>query len=317
MLKSLLMASALTLAFSGTAMADDAPSVGTAGCTSCALPSSNETAPLKLAQLGPVRANPVQVRPAPVTGRAVSVRGDWEQNPKDPPAVRSCCDPVLASIDMKTMFSMDLAPSGNLTSNYGLKFNTTPAFNTAFDNTAFIVTVMAGLNPYGFNWLLMTEEMKTDNIPGNTTWPSPISTGWTGTSIAPNPGWLAWNQSPPTTATGTNSPHNYAAVNPSGHMRPDGTVYVMKISFWLYSYIPGQGWTKRPVYCNNVPDRFVGIRLNTAGMKIAPGGKPALEMLSQDANQGMSNAKVQVGQASKLSQAEVDELPAEIRASAR
>ena len=317
MLKSLLMASALTMAFSGAAMADDALSAGPLGCSSCAAPTSNAGAPANITQSGTARGNPVQVAQIQATGRTAAVRGDWEQNPKDPKEVRSCCDPVLASIDMKTMFSMDLAPGGNLTSNYGLNFTTTPAFNTAFDNTAFIVTVMAGLNPYGFNWLLMTEEMKTDNIPGNTTWPSPISNGWTGASIAPNPGWLAWNQSPPTTATGTNSPHNYSAVNPSGHMRPDGTVYVMKVSFWLYSYIPGQGWTKRPVYCNNVPERFVGIRLNTASMRMAPGSKPALDILSQDAKQGMSNAKVQVGQASKLSQAEIDALPAEIRASVR
>lgn len=317
MLKSLLMASALTMAFSTAAMAENAPSAGTLGCSSCAAPNNNTGAPVKIAQLGPARGDPVLVAQVQAAGRAAAVRGDWEQDPKGPKEVRSCCDPVLASIDMKTMFSMDLAPGGNLTSNYGLKFTTTPAFNTAFDNTAFIVTVMAGLNPSGFNWLVMTEEMKTDNIPGNTAWPSPISNGWIGTTIAPNPGWLAWNQSPTSTATGTNSPHSYPTVNPTGHMRPDGTVYVMKVSFWLYSYIPGQGWTKRPVYCNNVPDRFVGIRLNTAGMKMAPGSKPALDMLSQDAKQGMDNAKVQVGQASKLSQAEIDALPAEIKAKAR
>jgi hypothetical protein len=283
----------LALALVGSALAGGSAMAENVGdCSSCA-----NAAPIMASIQGATRTT-----------------GDGQEQAQP---VRSCCDPVLASINLKTLFSQDLAPGGNLTSNYGLNFNPTPAFNTAFDNTAFMVAVMAGVNPYGPNWLVMTEEMKTDNVPGNTVWPSPISNGWTGASLAPNPGWLAWNQTPPSTATGSNSPHNYAAVNPSGHMRPDGTVYVMKVSFWLYSYVQGQGWIKRPVYCNNVPDRFVGIRLNTASMKLAPGSKPALDMVSQDANQGTANAKVQVGAASKLTPAEIDALPAEIKAAAR
>ena len=60
--------------------------------------------------------------------------------------VQSCCDPALATMDLRTMFSLDLLPGGNLTSNYGVKFTPTAAYQTALDNTAFMAAVMGGIS---------------------------------------------------------------------------------------------------------------------------------------------------------------------------
>jgi hypothetical protein len=108
MLKKLLLASALTMAFSGAAMANDAPQPGPAGCTSCVLPTGNASAPVKLAQLGPVRGNPVLV------GNAIPV-------PRDGPnVITMCCPPMLQG---KSLGNFErLPPPGGPSAPYGVTF---------------------------------------------------------------------------------------------------------------------------------------------------------------------------------------------------
>lgn len=247
----------------------------------------------------------------------------FAQNPHDQ-TISSCCAQDLTSANMLTMFSEELLPGGNLTSNYGLAFNPTAAFGTAMDNSAFMVAVMAGIpvTP-GQNWLALEAQLRTDNVPGNTVWPIP--SGPFGTVVPAMPGSLsilAYNDVAYTSLTGIQipRPHNRAYLNglSPAHMRPDGTRYQLRLTYWLYSYNPKTDKiTKRPVTCNGLPARTIGIRKNVAQGLRAGSAAPRLEMTTEAAPVNQANTRMTIGQAVELSPAEVSALPAQMRPGGR
>ena len=236
--------------------------------------------------------------------------------------VQSCCDPALATMDLRTMFSLDLQPSGNLTSNYGVKFTPTAAYQTALDNTAFMAAVMGGISvaPGSMNWFVVEVEMQTDNVPGNTVWPIPYSPsfGTPVTGVWGNSSILAYNQVPASTATGWQSPHTVAWTNSLSppHMRPDGTRYQMRFTYWLYSFKNGV-FTKRPVICSNVREQYIGVRINQALRSAGAAKPPALEMTTADAPVSGPNSVKSVGEEVVLTPAQISSLPKEIRGEKR
>lgn len=225
-----------------------------------------------------------------------------------------CCDPALATMSMSAMFSEDLAPAGSLTSNYGLLFNPTAAFNTALDNTAFMAAVMGGIPtvPGTMAWLVVEAEMRTTNLP-NATWPI-VNSPTYGSPIAGQFGnILAWNQVPPNTVTPSLDPHNRAWVNAllPAQMRTDGTIYQVRLTYWMYRFINGR-WYRRPVVCSNARDRYVTIQKNQSQR----GAAPQLEIASGEAPLNEADARMRMGDIA-LSPAEVSALPAELVASIR
>jgi hypothetical protein len=310
MLKKLLLASALTLAFSGTAMAEDAPMPVAPGCTSCALPTSNASAPVKMAQ--------VQMQAQQARGRAVT-RGDWENGPKEP---RICCDPQLNNIKFSDYFIDDISDPDPAT--YGLKFNTAnPNYATvlqpAMNNTA---TLAGILSPAGVNngWLLVTGEMKTDNddfqaFDGSS--PTPASDFWnaptTTTSLPlqlvyadpvlnvnPAVGW-AW--------TGAFNDGSLGA----GHMARNGTRYAIKFSFWHY-YRVNDTWYVEQVLCNNSKDHYLGRIKSDVTAKIGQGGSGAASVAIADQGASPANARtIKLSPPRVVSAAEMQALPARLR----
>ncbi len=153
MLKKLLLASALTMAFSGTAMADDAPLAGAPGCTSCALPTSNANAPVKLAQLGPVRGNPVQaVNAIPVP------RGDQS-------TITLCCPPIAGQKEkFPPMFRLQQSAGKNVTQTYGVTFMPTAELDTQLKAYTPFVGLHTG-SLYGNSVHLRAEMRQLDEAP--------------------------------------------------------------------------------------------------------------------------------------------------------
>lgn len=235
------------------------------------------------------------------------------------PPLQSCCDPALATMDLRTMFSLDLLPGGNLTSNYGVNFTPTAAYQTALDNTAFMAAVMGGIStaPGSMNWLAVEVEMRTDNVAGNTVWPIPYAPNW-GTPVAGiwgNSSILAYNQVPANTATGWQSPHTVAWTNSLSptHMRPDGRRYQMRFTYWLYSF-KNKVMSKRPVICSNVREQYIGVRVNQAAGAPKP---PVLDMTTAAAPISGPNSSKSLGAEVFLTPAQVSALPAEIRGNKR
>ena len=299
MLKSLLMASALTLAFSGAAMAADTPSPITAGCTSCAMP---------------VNAALMQVQ---AQGRPVT-RGDWEQGPKQG---RICCDPQLNNIKFSDYFIDDTSDSNPAT--YGLKFNVAnPSYATVFQPAMNNTATMAGiLSPAGVNngWLLVIGEMKTDN--------DDLQAFDSSTTPASN----FWNAAPTTTSVATHLVYAdpVSNVNPaagfawtgafndgsllSGHMARNGTRYAIKFKFWHY-YQVGREWYAEEVLCNNSKDHYLGRIKSDVSAKIGQGGSQGQSLAIADQGASGANAQnVRIIAPRRVLPAEIQALPAELR----
>ena len=308
MLKSLLMASALTMAFSGAAMAEDAPSAGTSGCSSCASPAGNTSAPLKMAQTA-----------MQTGGRVAAARDDWGNGPKEP---RICCDPQLNNIKFGDYFIDDTSDPDPAT--YGLKFNTsnpnyTTVFQPAMNNTA----TMAGiLSPAGVNngWLVVMGEMKTDgdDLQAFDSTTTPASNFWnaapTTTSVAnhivyadpvlnvlPSAGW-AW--------TGAFNDGSLLA----GHMARNGTRYAVKLRFWHWYKVRGK-WYQEEVLCNNSKDHYFGRIKSDVNAKIGQGGASGQSTAIADQGASPANARnVKISAPREVSAAEMQAIPAELRA---
>jgi len=246
--------------------------------------------------------------------------------------INSCCDPVLASLDYKTMFSLDLMPGGNLSSQYGLNFTPTSAFNTALDNTAFINAVMAGIStaPGSLNFLVLEGNMRTDNAP-NSSWPTTLPALWSSMSISINPTnrILAYNQVFLPTATVVNSPRpfGYTELNvwsasnppPPRHMRSDGTRYLIKLDYWMYNIDPKTHTvTKRPVNCSNFRSVYIGSNQNPAGLRGTGSSGTKLNLISQTEAAGQASTRAASQNVSQLlTAAEVAALPKEMRETIR
>jgi hypothetical protein len=300
MLKSLLLASALTLAFSGTAIASDAPQPGAAGCTSCALPTSNASAPVKMAQ--------VQMQ-AP--GRAAP-RGDWEQDPK---GGRICCDPQINTMKIGTMFNYDpnvIPVSG---SKYGLKFNPTPAFKAAIDNTAFMANVLLGL-PYSH--FIVRANMRTDNTP-NQSWPllgtTPSASAYYNSLNLPshNLGGLQnlyVEDSPLGQMAFVHTPYAFPFGAPT-HMRADGTRYAVQFTYWV-AYLrrtpAGEQWVAVPVDCANLLPQYLGVNPNSSVAKVIGGQQGTGGMISDSSPSTTNAPSMTFGQPVVLSSEEVKQL---------
>jgi hypothetical protein len=272
MLKSLLMASALTLAFSGAAMASDAPQPVSAGCTSCALPTSNLAAPVKLAQLGPIRGNSVQMSDAiPVP------RGDSN--------VISVCCPPIAKQSFAPYFRVHQLAGKNITQTYGLDFLPTAALDAQMKAFA---PFAALFSPYASpNSVLLDAEMRELNVP--TTWnatSAAVTESAFNSSTTPvyrhalrgwwtNPGSGIWNGphadfgNHPWEQTFQDGKH----VTPGSFMQPNKW-YVIKLTLQLASKNrpDDNTWFVNPIDCMK---KFVAIRVQSAGFKGVAGGGTA------------------------------------------
>jgi hypothetical protein len=321
MLKKLLLASALTLAFSTTAMADDAPAVGPAGCTSCALPTSNANAPVKLAQ--------VQMQAQQAPGRQ-AVRGDGDQGP-----FRSCCDPNLNIIPWGTFPEEIDTVNPNFANRYGVHFLPTAGFHTAMDLTTDIVRAMLFSPPWAV--IIMEGEIKTDGLAGDTPAYDGTTTkamqafhnigaysghnhqrvngfSWSQTWMA---GWASpgAGQVPATgTAMQTFSLANANAWSAPGgpHMKADGTLYALKPTFWVYypMALPGGGTriVKRPLSCIGLNERYAAFqKAGTSGMKVSAGANGSLGAVSS-AETASVNQRFSLGNAIPATKEEIERI---------
>jgi hypothetical protein len=301
MLKSLLLASALTLAFSGAAMAGDASSAGAAGCSSCALPTSNAIAPVKMAQ----------VQQAQIAGRTAAVKGDWEQNPKES---RICCDPQINTMKIGVMFNYDPNVVPVSGSKYGLKFNPTPAFKAAIDNTAFMANVLLGL-PYSH--FIVRANMRTDNGP-NQSWPLLGSTPsaslyYGGLNSSHDLGGmqnLYVEDSPLGQMAFVHTPYAFPFGTPT-HMRADGTRYAVKFTYWVAYWHgdPRTGqWVAVPVNCANLLPQYLGVNPSSSVAKVIGGQQGTGGIISDSAPSTENAPSMTFGTPVVLSADEVKQL---------
>ena len=239
----------------------------------------------------------------------------------------TCCDPKLVNPKIGTMFSDDIV--GNLSAPFGVKFNPTPAFKTAFQNTATIASIMTGQS--GF--LVLRGHMKSDFIP-NQAWANPT----TGASIF-------WNSNPPMVGSGQEfiyaedtpaAPFNwtfspYVATAMAGmlpappHFKANGTRYAVKMTYWLYYKPPHKPWEKVEIICSGLNQQFLGINKSpqAAGMVVGGGGNQLggggnqRSALIVSEGSPVSRDQIRVGPPITLTDAEVAALPAELKASVR
>jgi hypothetical protein len=206
------------------------------------------------------------------------------------------------------LFDYDLDPAGNLASNYGIKFdpNSNPAFKNAVNNSAFIANVMLGL-PYSH--FIIRAQMRTDNV-ANQAWPSLgkahlYENVWNaGNNHQWNHNLYVEDSSFPNLLGSASQPFPRPNMAP-GHMKADGTRYVIKLTYWVAYTDPASGqWVARQIICTNVPSIYVGANINTANMKMAPGFKPKLEVELGKAGASADS----LGEVVKLSPQEVRDL---------
>ena len=269
MLKSLLMASALTLAFSGTAMADDVPSAGSAGCTSCALPAGNAGAPVKMAQLGPVRGNPIQV------GEAIPLpRGD-------PNVISMCCPPMLQG---KSLGNFDRPPPpGGPSAPFGVTFIRDPGLDAAMLAFAPFAAMYVPSGYVGNSVHLNAELHKLDE----TIWPRttlPTSTAFSQGAFVNvkqhgvRAWWLPNYPTTPLTPSGVwdgpLTPHppsqNWEHIFEDGyynspitpaHMLPNKW-YMMRLKFQMAMKLVNRpdSWEVRDINCTNMKPKYLRIK---------------------------------------------------------
>lgn len=314
MLKSLLMASALTMAFSGTAMADNSPA-SAAGCTSCSAAISNAGAPVKMAQVDRNLINQ-GVEQAPARGIGIPQNGDI-------PPLQTCCDPALEKISWGSFTYDEDLTNPNYANRYGVKYLPSAAFHNAMHQTRMLVHV-ALLSPQ-FTFIVMDGDMRTDNTPAdspslsNVAGPNDASNhywapsgafgashafqaahgngpsisnrwmaAWWGTTPAPAAQWPAINTHSPTFDLAHVS--TWPAANT--HMRSDNTAYVLRPTFTVYYRYAGGPYLKRTLLCNNLKDRYAPFqRVGTSGFKMAPGATQ-LGFIAGDTPQAKANMRL-------------------------
>ena len=231
----------------------------------------------------------------------------------------SCCDPNMANNPIPPMFSNDYV--GNITTSYGLKFNPTPGFRNAFQNTATIVQILAGTS----GWLVVDGHMRTDMV-ANQAWPvggaaAFWNAGTTTTTIGSSATHIYWEH----TATGWQSPTattpypqgTMALTPPSApHLKTNGTRYAVKLTYWLY-YWKGHQPFKIQVICRDMREQYLGTIKNEQAFKMAAGaGDPQAGLLSS-LGAPVAADRITLGREIALTPAEIAALPAEIRAGAR
>ena len=291
MLKSLLMASALTMAFSGAAMAEDAPSVGSAGCTSCALPTSSAGAPVKMAQLGPVRGNPIQV------GEAIPVpRGDQG-------GFNLCCPPIAGQkAKFPPMFRLQQSAGKNVTQTYGVTFMPSAELDTQLKAfTPFVgINVPSGL--YGNSVHLRAEMRQLDEAPtvdvvstdfadtaGDTvTYAHSLRAWWIPTtgSLAPSGIWNGPHAGPPAYNWENQFEDNRPSMAPN-HMIP-GKWYMVKLTWQVAMKNTPHGtendrsWIVKDLNCTNMKPIYVRFMVPIASVnKMAGGAMPSAQSMAR------------------------------------
>lgn len=266
--KTLMLAGAVSLFSFAPVQAGIPASVDVQGCTSCGI-----SEPVKLGQRSAAMAQEAQ-------------GPGWQQGDTRP--LQTCCDPNLATMSWGA-FTDDLdATNPSFFNRYGVKFAPSLAFHTAMQNTRSIVHIM--LNNPAFSAIIMQGEMKTDNVPadspslGGTNTAEDAHNG-TGASygVAPHTGttaiqtsWMSawWGTAAFPTSPGTPWATNAFQLSSWGtgpHMRADNTIYTLKPSFFVY-YRVRDRWYVRQLLCNNLKDRFAGFQKGGNGFKIAGGG---------------------------------------------
>ena len=247
------------------------------------------------------------------------MRGDGPTGPERP---RICCDPQLNNIKFSDYFIDDTSDPNPST--YGLKFNTsnpnyTTVFQPAMNNTA---TLAGILSPAGVNngWLVVFGEMKTDNddLQAFDSTTTPASNFWnaapTTTSVAnhvvyadpvlnvlPSAGW-AW--------TGAFNDGSLLA----GHMARNGTRYAVKFRFWHWYKVGGK-WYQEEVLCNNSKDHYLGRIKSDVSRMVGQGGGSGQSTAIADQGASAANARnVKVSAPREVSAAEMQAIPAELRA---
>jgi opacity protein-like surface antigen len=277
MLKSLLLASALTMALSGTAMASDVSSPSTGGCTSCALPTSNANAPVKLAQ--------VQMQAQQAPGRQ-AIRGDGDQGDVKK---TDCCPPVTENKALiGSSFSHHQMSGENTTMHYGQHYVPNATFNNQMKLWAPYATSAYAAPGWTGLAIVMGGEMRTDAptaIPVDyTTHPfmnnwAPTATDFQGGMPIKTSFLSAWFfNSWDIHANSAFDDQVAGWADPGYHMTPDGRRYMMGLSYYIYERrIGGQEYRIRKIDCGE--DMQLNWRLNFKASKLAAGAKPNVESL--------------------------------------
>lgn len=249
MLKSLLLASALTMAFPGTAMADNTRT-STEGCTTCSMPISSANAPVKMAQ----------VRIPRDLGSAQQI--DF---PKDIVSRGPCCPPITSGT-WAQYFVPQQSPGKNVTLTYGYDFVATVALDAQMKAYAPFAALWtpAGHVPNSVALVAEVRSWPTPAPPAN--WNQP---GYT--DVYPGKKQLrAWFTNGTTIWTGAGFEQTLwdnQAVAPN-HFNPNLS-YSIRLSLVLnYKKTPNDNtWFQLPLNCM---EKFVRRGSFIAG-KVAPG----------------------------------------------
>ena len=268
MMKSLLLASAISLLVSSPVMAETATAPALASCAACAAPADPalQDEPRRPRQVAEAVAMPSR---GPIKG------GDGG------PSI--CCDPAMfiPVAQFQSMFKDD-PTGGNVTSNFGFTFSPTPAFTSSVNNTAFIANTLLGLP---FSHFIIRAEMRTDDQPHGSFVPGTLDTTWNTFGRVVR----GWNQnfyvedSNLGYVMAANANPFTAALNAPTDMVRDGRRYIVKFTYWVAYMDPRtREWVARQVVCNNVPNRYIGISKDTVGMKVGAGNSTGPVIMAED-----------------------------------
>lgn len=281
MFKSLLMASALTMAFSSAAMAGDGSSTsGAAGCSSCGL-----TAPIAMAQRGPVN-----------TVSGTTIPKNFEAIAADREGLNICCPPL----DTKPLGQFDRlpTPSGNGAAPYGIKFTRDPGLDGAMIGFAPFLSqfIPAGYEPNSVHLNAELRRLDQTLFPRTSLPTSAAFTTGTPTSVKqhslrswwlPVAGTLAptgvWSGPLWPNPNASNPAYDWSRIfedgYPSGsitpaHMQPNQW-YMVKLKFQVAMKRVGDpnSWIVKDLNCTNMKPKFFRIKFDYDPVAKTTGGK--------------------------------------------
>lgn len=270
MLKSLLMAGALTMAFSGTAMADNSPAPA-AGCTSCSAPIGTAGVPVKMAQISAPR----------VVGPAQQIDTPREGMPNN--VINVCCPPL----QNKPLGQFDRlpTPSGSGLDPYGIKFTRDPGLDGAMIGFAPFLSqfIPAGYEPNSVHLDAQLRHFNPVPFPPTSlptsanflsgtivkqgslrAWWLPVSGTLAPSGVWSGPLWPDPNASNPAYDWSHSFEDGYpgGSITPA-HMQPNQW-YMVKLSFKVAMKRVGdpKSWIVQELNCSNLKPRYFRIKFD-------------------------------------------------------
>ncbi len=264
-------------------------------CTNC---ESSSISSNVVAQTRPAPVISTNEIPARVTQNEIPIKVTQNQMMLDQEqsTMTNCC-PLIMSGPFTSYFQYHQLPGKNISQSYGLKFLSTFVYGSTPETVPQTLALDKQMMPYALyagslgsglgtsgwnpNSVILTGEMRPVVAPTVAAYNAAASAsfgkhalrGWWAGGFPPstNP-YNVWNGSTGTEFNKAFQDGNTPLATHPPHMTPNGQWYMIKMHL-EYAEMRGPGtWQVKEIVCNNYKARYVAIRINAQGFKIAGGG---------------------------------------------